>query len=588
MTTSRLKHRSYKHLLLRAFAVGVLYFAVASITIAATSDGRSHAAIWLADAIVLAALLSFPKRQWGAILLAGLLANHLANDFTRGIDPAHILYGLTNMGQVWIAASIMLHGQARSFLADARGLWRFVAAAGIVAPAIGATFGSAVTAFVYEQPYVTSYVRWFASNALGLFVATPFLKDLFEGSLTAAAKQQTPAQRRNMGAALLLFTLVVYVTFSKQDLPLLFLPVCALVMIAIWLGRIGVKIAVLILAIVATGTTLEGYGPLNQFGFDEFRMATFFQVYLAVLLLTGTVVVTIVTARSDAMARLADREQMLRQILAHGQDVLLSFNSRGVCAFCAGPAQSLLGREASEIVGRDIGEIAMDTAPSLAVLVAQQYALAPRPFSIEFQLTHGERKWVEASMAPIVIEECLTSFVISLRDITSQRQKTNELQRRAMTDELTQTLNRAGFDMQVKEATDGSGPVALALVDVDNFKTVNDTYGHASGDEVLVIIAEIIAAHVREGDAVARIGGDEFAILFRSGPEAAEAACERICAAINDMRIFATDRRLINVTVSCGVAGLRAGCDARAMFEAADRALYQVKENGRNGARLVA
>lgn len=555
-----------------AVGIGVLYFLVASATIHASSNGRNHAAVWLADAVILAALLGLPRRSWVLVILAGLVANHLANDVTRGFHWEHILYGVANIGQVWLAATLIRTHLVRSPLANIGSLGRFLLWAGLVAPTIGAVLGSLVSWWIYDQPYALSVIRWFASNSLGFMVGTPLLKAAFDGSLKESLQQLTGVQRRNMAAVLVVFTLVVHITFSLQQLPLLFLPVSALVMVAIWLGRTGVMVAVMLVAIVATNVMMNAYGPLSLLAVDDFRKATFFQVYLGFLLATGMLVATIVTSRSDAMARLADREQMLRQLLMHGKDVMLSFDAKGCCTFCAGPTVSLLGLPAKEIVGRNIVELAQRVAMPLAMLDAQECALRPAPRSLEFQLSGGRRAWIEGSMTPIVIEDCLTSSVITLRDITSQRQQNDDLQRRAFTDELTQILNRAGFHRQVDEALRGSGPVTLALIDLDTFKTVNDTYGHSSGDEVLVVVAEIIAAHVREEDAVGRIGGDEFAVLFRGRPEAALAACQRICCCVHETQIFATDRRQMSVTISCGIAALPPLGDRRALFEAADLA----------------
>jgi len=580
--------KSWQPPLRHVAGIGVLYFLVASATIFASSNGRNHAAIWLADAIVLAALLGLPRCRWALVLLAGLAANHLANDVTRGFHWAHILYGIVNIGQVWLAATLIRMHIVRSPLANIGALGRFVLWAGLVAPTIGAGLGSLVSWWIYDQPYAHSFIRWFASNSLGLMVGAPLLKAVFDGSLRESLLQLTGDQRRNMAAILVGFALLVYFTFSLQHLPLLFLPVSALVMVAIWLGRTGVMVAVVIVAIVATSVMTNNYGPLNLVSVDDFHKVTFFQVYLGFLLGTGLVVVTIVTSRADAMARLGDREHMLRQLLAHGKDVMLSFDAKGGCTFCAGPTETLLGLPADEIVGRTIAELSQRVAMPLAMLDAQECALRPPPRPVEFQLPGGRTTWIEGSMTPIIIEDCLTSSVVTLRDITSQRRQNDDLQRRIFTDPLTQILNRAGFENQVEEAWGSSDPVTLALIDLDAFKTVNDTYGHSSGDEVLVVVAEIIAAHTREGDAVGRIGGDEFAVLFRTGPEAALTACQRICQCVYETQIFATDRRLIGVTISCGVAAMQTLGDRRELFEAADLALYEVKHRGRNGVRLAA
>ncbi|WP_160770010.1 sensor domain-containing diguanylate cyclase [Alteraurantiacibacter buctensis] len=570
-----------------ALGVGVLYAPIAIATIFVSSNGHNHAAIWLADAVGLAALLTLPRRDWPFVIIAIVIANHLANDITRGFEWGHILYGMANAGQVLLAGTLV-RSRGANPLASAGSLSRFFLWAGLVAPLCGAAVGSLVSWWLYQQPYDTSMIRWFASNSLGFLVGTPLFRGLFDGSLRISFSQLNATQRQNMAGLLAVFTLIVYTAFSWQRVPLLFLPVCALVMVAVWLGRVGVTVAIMIVALVATATMMSDYGPLDLLAVDDFRKATFFQIYLGLLLATGLLVAAIVTSRGDAMAKLAEREHMLSQLLKHGKEVILSLDAEGRCKFCVGPAKSLLGLASDDIVGCTLVELAQRLGIPFAVVDASECAARSAPYAQEFQLARARRTWVEVSIAPIILDGCLSSSVVTFRDVTMQRVRAEDLQRRAFTDELTQVLNRAGFERQFEHLLQTSGPLSLALIDLDSFKSINDTFGHSSGDEALAVIADIIGAHTRKEDVVGRIGGDEFAILFRTEPAIALAACERICKCVEETQIFATDRRLMNVTISCGVATMPPEGNRQALFDAADMALYSVKHHGRNGARLAA
>jgi two-component system, cell cycle response regulator len=157
----------------------------------------------------------------------------------------------------------------------------------------------------------------------------------------------------------------------------------------------------------------------------------------------------------------------------------------------------------------------------------------------------------------------------------------------ATRDELTGLLNRREFDRILREERDRAlrfgRPLALLLIDIDHFKSVNDTHGHQAGDAVLTEVAKRLAAQVRTVDRVARFGGEEFAlILMEADDHAALQVAEKICRAqANDPVKIGT--LALKVTISVGVAVLPgdAGTGAE-LLAAADRALYRAKDLGRN------
>jgi diguanylate cyclase len=161
-----------------------------------------------------------------------------------------------------------------------------------------------------------------------------------------------------------------------------------------------------------------------------------------------------------------------------------------------------------------------------------------------------------------------------------------ELQRReALTDPLTGLCNRRAMDQRFGElwSEPEEAPLAILVLDIDFFKRINDTYGHADGDWVIRWVAATLCRCIRAGDSAFRYGGEEFLVLLPDTTlEGAIRVAESIRGRIEDLHLAFPRHWQVPLTVSLGVAARRRQDDPLSLFERADRALYQAKRHGRN------
>ena len=213
--------------------------------------------------------------------------------------------------------------------------------------------------------------------------------------------------------------------------------------------------------------------------------------------------------------------------------------------------------------------------------------------NFEFRLRHADGTWRWFAGVATVFERDAYGHPNSLvgvsADITNAKLAEEELRYDAGHDSLTGLLNRRRFvaELSTRIATSVS-PIALCLCDIDHFKSVNDSYGHAAGDEALSAFAQVMRTNVRREDIVARLGGDEFCVLV-PGLSASDAKTmiERIRHEFS-RKEFAIENEHFSVTASFGIADIVSGMTVAQFLQSADDALYHSKACGRNEVSLVA
>lgn len=223
-----------------------------------------------------------------------------------------------------------------------------------------------------------------------------------------------------------------------------------------------------------------------------------------------------------------------------------------------------------------------------------------RRLLIEREAAHHRAMWW-SEMADYALAGVALLFlgIIAWAGVTASRARLQtldmeeQLRRAATTDELTGLLNRRAFlaalDVELARSARSGSPLALALVDLDHFKSVNDRFGHAGGDEVLRRFADVARETMRTVDVIGRLGGEEFAVLMPDTDQVQSGiAGERLRESLARRRIVLASGALVPVTISVGVAHHVDTEERDRFIIRADEALYDAKDSGRNRTRLAA
>ena len=319
---------------------------------------------------------------------------------------------------------------------------------------------------------------------------------------------------------------------------------------------------------------------------------------VAALCCTATVLTLIhMFGGSAARAERAEEELAVKarhyeSLVRHAADIIGVIDDDGKVLTANPAAERILGFSLDDLVGRHLNEFVrsqpMESVKAMIDGVSTAVANEDMPVVRHCTLKHSDgtdRHLVITFTTPSV--DWSGKTILNIHDTTTQHQLEQQLRFEATHDPLTGLLNRKAFADHVhrtcvRAAHDGHG-VAMLYLDLDGFKTINDTYGHETGDRVLVEAAARVADALAPGEVIARLGGDEFCILLEGpSPTRAVALAERIVASVCEpISGLPADLR---VGVSIGIATRDNPADAHEILMIhADHAMYEAKRRGKAG-----
>ena len=326
------------------------------------------------------------------------------------------------------------------------------------------------------------------------------------------------------------------------------------------------------------------------------------QVLLITNLLTALFLITIAWRRSSkllaqrqafASALQAEKERAQITLQAIG-DAVITTDVDGYIGYMNPAAEQLTHWQAGQAQGLPLSalfslvdEQAEEDGRSLVEQVLSGSLKGGAEHARLIQRLDGSTVSINLVGSPIVNDGQVSGIVLVLHDMTQERQYIANLSWQATHDALTGLANRREFEYRLEQALNGlarqAGRHSLMFLDLDQFKLVNDTCGHAAGDELLRHICAVLQSGLREGDTLARLGGDEFGVLLENcPPDQAERIAEQLRQMVQSLHFVWKGRPFVT-TVSIGLVNMaQAPGTLEASLRAADMACYMAKEKGRN------
>ncbi len=590
-----LKSQAFKFII-----VALVYYFSARLGLMGPYKESIVTLLWLPTGIAVGAII-----RWGYISLPAIFVAVTLVESSLGL-PLSACLGMAcgNTLAPLITAYFLKQAHFNHDLAKQRDIFLMIAFA-LLGMLVSST-GGVLSLYLSDQIAVDKVFRiwfiWWMGDSIGVLLALPLILNISKKRFIASV----PQGFRLLGW-LLFFALCEYAIINLvSDLNKQFLLTAVLILpVLIWasmaFGVVGGSIVVISLCGLAVWFTAQGYGTFYSVDVGEglFSLWTF----MVTLVVTMLLISTLQSGRNAAERVSRENEKKMRAVLDGALDAILTIDDSGKLVEFNPAAERMFGHAKEDVLGRTMSEIiiparfrnAHDEGHQRFVQTKEKHIFNQRIELIAMR-SDGTEFPVELTLNALN-EDGLSLVTGFLRDISEQKKAQQEIENFAYYDVLTGLPNRRllvdRFQHAVLLSQRSNTYCAMMFLDLDNFKTLNDSKGHDIGDQLLVEVARRIQHTLRAGDTVARLSGDEFVVIleglssnislaYQQASEVAQKLLEQLNASYN-LGLFE-----FNTSGSLGVTLFRD--NQLNSFEMhlrhADAAMYQAKASGRNTYRF--
>ena len=575
--------------------LGLAYFVATLISLWFTNLGTHVVFLWSATAVMATNLNAHSRKSWFDRVAACFIGGVAAAAIGLPDYFAILVFVTANIFEGFLASFLLSRWRRTSGspIGSLPWLGSYVVPVGIVVPAIIAL--TLIPLVGFAKPQVLPTVLHIAvGHALGNMLFVPLVHLVLKNGPLALWRDTWSKHGKEAAMLLGLVAAVTAAVFSQNRMPLLFIPILPVILVAFRLGYGPSAVAVGIVAFLGTALTLAGQGPVMLIHGPISTELIFIQVFLVSILLTALPIAAELEVREKLHQTLRNSEERYRLLAEHSTDIIMHIGTDERIRFISPSISRVTGHQMSELVGQYGVTLVADEDRAEAIATHHRVKAAAGEivtFEHRAQTPDGDHRWLEVRARLIVGKDGRSEGVISmLRDITARKATEERLSQEAYSDPLTGVANRRGFEYAVEQrlSVRAKGSTdCIALFDIDHFKRVNDRHGHDVGDAVLNVLGRVMQSAIRDGDTVARMGGEEFAVYMPDCSLAmALSICEKIRTDTAKQTVMA-DQAVVRVTISGGVALFDHDYLPRALKQA-DQALYVAKRGGRDQLALAA